>query len=164
MKTLLILAIVALASATVCHGQTTSGAAPREAEVDAMIDDWHAAAAAADEKRYFGHLSEDSIFLGTDATERWTKKEFYDYAHPHFAKGKAWTFKPVRRDVIFSTDGDLAWFDEDLETVGLGPCRGSGVVRRDGGAWKIVHYNLTLTIPNDSLPAVRKALEASGND
>jgi ketosteroid isomerase-like protein len=131
----------------------------REAEVNAVLDDWHAAAAAADEKRYFGHLAEDSIFLGTDATERWTKKQFHDYAKPFFDRGRAWSFRAVRRDVIFSKDGSLAWFDEDLATPNLGPCRGSGVLRRDGGTWKIVHYNLTLTIPNEVVDDVKKLVE-----
>ena len=152
----ILLVLFAVALAAPCAAQS------REAEVNAVLDDWHAAAAAADEKRYFGHLSEDSIFLGTDATERWTKKQFHDYAKPFFDRGRAWSFRAVRRDVIFSKDGSLAWFDEDLATPNLGPCRGSGVLRRDGGAWKIVHYNLTLTIPNEVVDDVKKLVETRG--
>jgi ketosteroid isomerase-like protein len=132
--------------------------AASDAKIRAVLDDWHAAAAAADEKRYFGHLAEESIFLGTDATERWTKAQFYAYAHPYFEKGKAWSFRAIRRDVIFSPDGKMAWFDEDLETGGLGPCRGSGVLVEANGAWKILHYNLALTVPNESLKAVMQAI------
>ncbi|HEY6136276.1 MAG TPA: nuclear transport factor 2 family protein [Thermoanaerobaculia bacterium] len=29
-----------------------------------------------------------------------------------------------------------------------GECRGSGVLRKIGGEWKISHYNLTIPIPN----------------
>src|SRR5687768_17089087 len=85
----------------------------RMVEISAMIDDWHAAAAAADEKRYFGHISEDGVFLGTDATERWTKAEFLAYAHPHFAKGKAWSFTSTRRHITVAKSGTVAWFDEE---------------------------------------------------
>src|SRR5580765_3359740 len=106
-----------------------------EAAVTQVLDDWHAAAAAADEARYFGHFAEGAVFLGTDATERWTVDEFRKYAHPYFAKGKAWSFRSVARHVAFSPDGSIAWFDEDLATPNLGPCRGSGVLLLQGGKW-----------------------------
>lgn len=114
--------------------------------VNAAIDDWHKAAADADEARYFAHMTSDAIFLGTDATERWDAAAFRAFAHPFFAKGKAWTFVPRRRNVMIH--GDTAWFDESLDSASYGECRGSGVLRRDAGTWKIAHYNLTIPIPN----------------
>jgi ketosteroid isomerase-like protein len=133
--------------------------------VERVVDDWHDAAARADEERYFGHLAGDAIFLGTDATERWTKDAFREYAHPHFARGDAWAFRSVRRAVIFHPDGRLAWFDEDLETEGLGPARGSGVVRLEpDGAWRIVHYNLAITVPNERFGEVRALLSGAAPD
>lgn len=36
-----------------------------------MLDDWHQAAAVADEARYFGHFAPNGVFMSTDATERW---------------------------------------------------------------------------------------------
>ena len=126
--------------------------------IAAVLDDWHDAASKADEERYFGHLAEESIFLGTDATERWTKKAFRAYAHPHFAKGKAWRFRSIRRAVAFAPAGDAAWFDEDLETEKLGPARGSGALVRTPQGWQITLYNLTIPIPNDRFDAVRKII------
>jgi hypothetical protein len=137
-----------------------AGCAPKPADTNAiaaMIDDWHDAATKADENRYFGHLAEDAIFLGTDATERWDKAAFRAYAHPHFAKGKAWSFRSVRRGIA-SGGPDVAWFDEDLATEKLGPVRGSGVVVRRGGRWVIAQYNLAVTVPNDRFDAVKKAI------
>jgi hypothetical protein len=127
--------------------------------VAAVIDDWHAAAGAADEARYFGHVADDAVFLGTDATERWTKAQFLAYAHPHFAKGKAWSFTSVRRSVRFSKDGTVAWFDEDLATPNLGPSRGTGVLVLEGKAWKIVQYDLSVPIPNALFAEVKKIIE-----
>ena len=124
--------------------------------IGAVLDSWHAAAAAADEARYFGHLTDDAIFLGTDATERWDKASFRRYAHPHFAKGKAWSFEAIRRDVV--VDGDRAWFDEDLATPNLGPARGSGVLRKLNGRWRIAHYNLAITVPNSRFKSVKALL------
>jgi len=118
------------------------------AGVSAVIDDWHKAAADADEERYFGHMTADSVFLGTDATERWEGGAFRAFAHPYFAQGKAWTFVPRNRHIVFAPDGQVAWFDELLDSASYGECRGSGVVRNDGRAWKIAHYNLSIPIPN----------------
>jgi ketosteroid isomerase-like protein len=138
---------VLLVALLLCACATTGGD-PRS-EVAALLDDWHDAAADADETRYFGHMSPDFVFLGTDATERWDVPAFRAFAHPYFAKGKAWTFTPRERHVMLSPRGDVAWFDEKLDSATYGECRGSGVVRRVGGEWKVAHYNLTIPIPND---------------
>ncbi len=131
--------------------------ADASAQIGAVLDDWHDAAAKADLERYFGHLAEESVFLGTDATERWSKAEFLAYAKPHFDKGKAWSFKAKRRSVILASEAPLAWFDEDLETKGLGPARGSGVMVLKGGTWQIAHYNLTITVPNERFDLAKEA-------
>lgn len=154
--------LVLLLSSACASAAPPGPAAPRPASADeiaAVLDDWHAAAASADEARYFGHFAEDAIFLGTDATERWTVAAFRAYAHPHFERGTAWAFRAARRDVM--VEGALAWFDEDLTTENLGPARGSGVLRYEDGRWKIVQYNLTITIPNERFAAVRAALTGS---
>lgn len=134
-------------------------AATPEAAVSAVLNDWHAAATAADEARYFRHFAEGAVFLGTDATERWTVEEFRRYAHPYFARGKAWSFRPVERHVFFSPDGSVAWFDERLDTPNLGPARGSGVLVKTAGEWKIAHYDLSVPIPNDLMTEVRRRIE-----
>jgi hypothetical protein len=118
------------------------------AKIAAVLDDWHHAAAAADEARYFGHFTSNAVFLGTDATERWTLTEFRAYAKPRFDAKKAWSFQPRDRHIDFSSDGSVAWFDEALDTPNLGPCRGSGVLLLQKGVWRIAQYNLTMTIPN----------------
>ena len=130
-----------------------------EADVAAVLDSWHAAAAAAQEEKYFAFFTADAVFLGTDATERWTRDEFRRYAHPHFAKGKAWSFKPVSRHVSFSADGAVAWFDEALDTPNLGPSRGSGVLVRENDQWRIAQYNLSVPIPNDLMDDFKKRIE-----
>ncbi len=131
---------------------------PQQA-VTFVLDDFHLAAAQADEARYFGHLDDGAIFLGTDATERWTKAQFQAYAHPYFAQGKAWTFRATRRAITFSPDGAMAWFDEDLATPNLGPCRGSGVLLKRDGVWRLLQYNLAMTIPNGRMKAVKSLLD-----
>jgi uncharacterized protein (TIGR02246 family) len=140
-------------------GLVLLAAPPTEAAVSSVLDGWHAAAAAADEERYFAAFTPDAVFLGTDATERWTRDEFRRYAHPYFAKGKAWSFKSVSRHVAFAPDGKLAWFDEDLATPNLGPCRGSGVLLLQNGQWKIAQYNLSVPIPNDLMDQVKALIE-----
>jgi ketosteroid isomerase-like protein len=133
---------------SIAAGQSPDGIFATGA-VGGVIDAWHAAAAAADEEKYFSYFTPDAVFLGTDATERWTRDAFRKWAHPHFAKGKAWSFKTVSRWISFSPDRGVAWFDETLDTANMGPCRGSGVLVRVGDTWKIAQYNLSIPIPND---------------
>jgi SnoaL-like domain len=117
--------------------------------VGTLLDSWHAAAAEANEEKYFSYFTPDAVFLGTDGTERWTRDEFRKWARPQFAKGKAWSFRAVSRWISFSPDRNVAWFDEALDTPNMGPCRGSGVLVRVGDTWKIAQYNLSIPIPND---------------
>ena len=114
-----------------------------------ILDDWHDAASKADELRYFGHMTEDGIFLGTDATERWTVEEFRAYAHPHFSQEKGWTYEPFDRHIMVSPDGKTAWFDEKLRNKHLGELRGTGVLQKQQDTWKIIHYSMDFTIPNE---------------
>jgi len=136
--------------------------APRDtaaetATIGVLLDDWHAAAARADEERYFALFSDDGVFLGTDSTERWDKAAFRAYSHPYFAKGKAWSFRSARRAITIGEGGSIAWFDEDLDTPNLGPARGSGVLVKRAGRWQIAHYNLAITVPNERFAAVKRA-------
>jgi len=118
--------------------------------VGSTLDAFHAAAAAANEEKYFSLLTPDAIFLGTDPAERWTRDEFRKWAHPYFANGKGWTYKATARWVSFAPDRRVAWFDEILENASYGTCRGSGVLLlQTDGAWKIAQYNLSIPIPND---------------
>ena len=133
--------------------------APATQSPDAVIDDWHLAAAKADADWYFSLMAPDAVFLGTDATERWTKSEFQTWAEPYFKKGKAWTFKSVKRHLAYSKDGNIAWFDEDLDTPNLGPARGSGVLVKHGKTWRIAQYNLSVPIPNPLMKQVKKEIE-----
>lgn len=142
----------------VCAADEPANGAKQKA-VNAVLDDWHKAAAAANEARYFGHLTDDAVFFGTDATERWSKEAFRKYAKPFFDKGKAWSFKATRRHVAISKDGNVAWFDEALDTPNLGLARGTGVLVLDGGTWKIAQYHLCVPIPNDVFDKVKKAIE-----
>ena len=125
--------------------------------IDDALDDFHDAAARADEERYFAHFAPDGVFLGTDATERWNVAAFRAYAHPYFARGKAWSFRAVRRAVTLR--GELAWFDEDLETQNLGPARGSRVLSLRNGRWLVEQYVLSITVPNDRFREVRDLLK-----
>jgi len=104
--------------------------------VKSVLDAWHKAAADADFDRYFGLMTQDGVFLGTDATENWQNQEFKDFSKPYFDKGKAWSFKAVERNIYINNQQDFAWFDELLNTQ-MKLCRGSGVLKKVNGNWKI---------------------------
>ena len=124
-------------------------------QINILLDNWHKAAAEAKFESYFNVLAEEAIFIGTDATENWNKKQFIDFAKPYFEKGKAWNFTALERHVYFSKDKKMAWFDELLNTQ-MKICRGSGVLIKIGKEWKIKHYVLSMTVPNDNTNEVTK--------
>ncbi len=123
--------------------------------INLLLDNWHKAAAEGNFNNYFNALSDESIFIGTDATENWDKKAFQNFAKPYFDKGKAWDFKPLQRNIFFSKDGKTAWFNELLDTW-MKICQGSGVLIKENGVWKIKHYVLSVTVPNDNINEVVK--------
>ena len=87
-----------------------------KAEINNTLDAWHKAAAEANFNNYFDTMTDDAIFIGTDASERWTKTELFSFCEPYFKKGKAWDFKAFDRKIYFSEDGKTAWFNELLNT------------------------------------------------
>jgi uncharacterized protein (TIGR02246 family) len=150
---------ICLAAAIAGAGAQSTDGASTSAAIGGVLDAWHAAAAAADEEKYFSYFAPEAVFLGTDATERWTRDEFRKFAHPYFAKGNAWSFRSVARSITTAPDHKVAWFDEALETPNLGPCRGSGVVVATNAGWKIAQYNLSIPIPNDLVDEFKARIE-----
>jgi SnoaL-like domain len=124
-------------------------------DITKTLDAWHKAAADARFDDYMKVLSSDAIYIGTDATENWTKPQFLAFAKPYFDKGKAWSFSAIERHIYFSKDKKTAWFDELLSTQ-MKICRGSGVLIKEGKFWKIQHYVLSMTIPNENSNEVVK--------
>ena len=127
--------------------------------VNDVLDKLHYYASIADGENYFKLFDEISIFFGTDAKERWTKSEFEVYALDRFKDGIGWTYKPITRNVYFSKNKTIAWFDEELENKKYGFFRGTGVLEKKSDGWKIKQYNLLLPIPNDLLIDYSKEIQ-----
>jgi len=132
--------------------------AQRTADVNAAIDAYHAAASAADLEGYIGLMAPGGVFLGTDATERWDRDEFRAFCEPYFAAGRGWTYVP--RDRHVEVAGRVAWFDEILANEAYGTLRGSGVLTRHAGGWRIEQYNLAFLVPNDVAKEVVERIRA----
>ena len=123
--------------------------------VDAVLDGFHAAAAAGDKERYLGLMTGNGVFLGTDEWERWPKDpDFTDYVSGRFSDGGGWTYRSVERNVDFSADGDVAWFDEVVFSETNGRFRGTGVLLLQDGEWRIAHYAMSFLIFNENWPEV----------
>ena len=129
----------------------TSGAevtTEREA-VDRTLSSFHTAAADADGELYFSLLADDAIYIGTDASERWTSQEFKAFAEPYFSEGRGWTYTATERHISIAPGGEVAWFDEMLWNESYGTCRGTGVLVLTEDGWQIAQYHLTFPIPNE---------------
>src|SRR3989338_8987615 len=110
MKTLIIL-IVGLVALTSAKTKPE----PNPVDLNAVLDNWHKAAATANLSDYFSCVTDDFVFLGTDPTERWNKEQFQAFCKPHFDQGKGWDFKSTERNWVFSKNKKIAWFDEKLD-------------------------------------------------
>jgi hypothetical protein len=122
-------------------------------ELDSILNTWHQAAGDAHFEAYFNLMADDAVYVGTDASEVWNKQAFMDFAKPFFDKGKAWNFKKINRHIYLDKTLTTAWFDETLDTW-MGVCRGSGVLQYNHNQWKIKHYVLSLTVPNEKMEKV----------
>jgi hypothetical protein len=140
--------LLMLAIFTAAPGSGAGLSAEQEA-VDLVLSSFHAAAAVADGGLYFSLLADDAIYIGTDASERWTADEFKAFAEPYFSDGRGWTYTATERHIAVAPDGSVAWFDEMLVNDTYGVCRGTGVLVLEDGVWRIAQYHLTFPIPND---------------
>lgn len=135
---------------------------PDHGAVLSVLDALHQHASKGDGEKYFELFTPNAVFIGTDATERWSLDQFKAYALPLFARGRSWTYKPraAARNVELSDDRSIAWFDELLDNDKYGLCRGTGVLRKIDGKWRITQYHLTVPIPNELLERVSAMVKA----
>ncbi len=134
-------------------------AANDEQSIETVLNSFHQAAADAKAKPYFDLLSQDAVFLGTDATERWSKDEFKAFVEPYFSQGKGWLYTPVERNISLIKQGQIAFFDELLFSESYGTCRGSGLLVKTDQGWKISQYNLSIPMPNGVAKALVKQIK-----
>ncbi len=125
-------------------------------QVEALLTNFHDAAADADGERYFGCLREDAILLGSAPGERFTVEQFRALVQPGFAAGQGWKTVPYEQNVGVSADGTTAWFDERLHRANGAEFRVSGVLRRDAEGWKLVLVNATFPVPNERVAELAK--------
>ena len=136
-----------LAGVAACGIAQDRGLPNMEKQIADTLDDWHDAAARADEERFFKHFTSDAVYLGLDAGARWNRDEFRKLYHPNFKQGQVWKFKATSRNIYFSKDNRTAWFDEEIQREGLSPARGTGVlIQAEAMVWKIAHYSLSVPI------------------
>lgn len=147
MKRFLAAAFLFLSLGQSCIAHAATDAALTR-QVNAFVDAWHDDAANA-RMAYFDKIAKDGVYIGTDRTELWQRDEFKAWARKYFDRKSAWSFKATRRNVYASPDGSLIWFDELLDTPNMGPCMASGVIRKTAKGFEIVHYQLSMAVPNE---------------
>ncbi|HIF74562.1 MAG TPA: protein with SnoaL 3 domain, NTF 2 superfamily [Porticoccaceae bacterium] len=137
------------------NSQVAAQSAEDLTAVNNILDAYHVAAAEANWESYFQLMSDDGVFLGSDAGERWTKAEFRAYA----SRSNGWDYLPEIRNVNFTPDGGSAWFDEILQSASYGTSRGTGILIKTEQGWKISQYALTFPIPNALAPSITAGIK-----
>ena len=144
----LILVLGLFLSMLSAQAQTTASATANDAalrqQVTQFLDEWHDDAAHAN-PRYFDKIALHGVYIGTDKSERWEREAFRAWAKPYFDAKKAWEFHAIKRNIAFSDDKSIIWFDEQL--ISVSP---TGL--------QIQHYQLSLTVPNDLLDSIQKQI------
>lgn len=130
--------------------------ADEKTDIAAILDGYHMAASKGDWDTYFDLMADNSVFLGTDITERWTKPEFKAYTE---TRPNGWSYVAKERNVDLAPDGKSAWFDEIMYSETYGYCRGTGALIRTENGWKITQYHMTFPIPNDVFFEITKQFQ-----
>lgn len=138
----ILVSFILIMSGLIINAQDTA-----KTEIHQLLNEWHHAAAVADADTFFGSMTADAHYIGTDQSEDWTRDEMREWANEIFKRDSAWDFETIHRNIYLSDDGRIAWFDETLETW-MGVCRGSGIVVAAPDGWKIKHYVLSVAVPN----------------
>ncbi len=139
---------------TLCAVLITSCASIKPVDkvaIAATIDAWHLAAAQTRFDDYFNLMTSDAVFIGTDASENWDLASFKAFSKPFFNRGQAWSFTSLQRNVYKANS--VIYFDELLDTQ-MGICRGSGVLKKENGTYKIAHYVLSIAVPNEHVTSL----------
>ncbi|MBV7536825.1 nuclear transport factor 2 family protein [Duganella sp. sic0402] len=147
-----VLAVLLFLNMTLASAAEPDDAAFR-AQVGAFIDAWHDDAAHG-RQAYFEKMAPDGVYIGTDKTEYWQREAFRVWAKPYFDKGSAWDFKAIKRNIYFTPDRRIVWWDEQLNTQ-MGICQASGVLRAGPEGLAIQHYQLSVAVPNEALEKVQ---------
>ncbi len=126
-------------------------------DVQVFLAAWHQAARDADEELFFSMMAEGATFVGTDDGEIWSKAAFREASKQKFEAAPAWSMTQTHLRIAWISRTTVC-FVELLESERLGPCRGSGCVQMKDGAWKVMHYVLSFSVPNDAIDAVKAAV------
>ncbi len=60
--------------------------------IDTVMNRWHHAAAVADEDVFFGLMTENCDYIGTDPSEHWKRDELKKWSEKFFQRDSAWDF------------------------------------------------------------------------
>jgi len=161
---LAVLALLALLGASCANSEQAPARRPAPSDADvtsrvnAFVDAWHQDAAHA-RPAFFDKIASDGIYIGTDKTERWTREAFREWAKPAFARPVAWAFTPLHRNVRVSPDRTFVWFDQQVRSS-MGILQATGVMRPAADSFEMVHYQLSIAVPNEIIPEVTGAIKA----
>jgi hypothetical protein len=118
-----------------------------ERQVRRILETHLKAAAIKEPDAFFTLFTPDATFIGTDDTEQWTRAELADKL---FNSPSGWDMTECLERHIYPAPNmpEVVAFFEVLKHKKLGIVRGSGVVIKHYGAWKILQYVLSFSVPN----------------
>jgi hypothetical protein len=123
--------------------------------VAAVIDDWHAAAAASEYGRCRSHFLSHALFFGPGTDDRFAPDEL---------RICPWDFELGPRQISLSPDANVAWFWEALLSAPCLYCV-TGVLVRFDNVWKIALLSLSVALDAPPDPRTSESpMPAAGSE
>lgn len=129
------------------------------------LDALHRAGAEANPATFISLLTADAVVLGLPGNTRLSGQSLRDHIGASFSSSEAWNYRGAQRQIRYSDDGAVAWFDESLEHDQQGRGWGSGVLVRSGAGWRVAQYSLNMPADIDAPPPLAApAVVSVGNE
>lgn len=113
----------------------------------ALLNRHHEAAAVKNIEALQDVFSEGALFVGTDDTEKWTRNQLLDALEK---TESGWDMTDCHHRHVYAVPEMLgvATFFETMRHTKYGLLRGSGMVFKELGTWRISLYVLSFSVPN----------------
>lgn len=158
----LILILVVLISCQQKAKVATVDINAEKAAITEVMDKQYAAIKARDLDASAALLTDDALILGTDPKEFWTKAQHVELGRQMFADTSLnFDFKPERRDIIVSSDGNSALVVEQTFVNFISPkiqTRSINHLVKTNGNWMIDFWSSNMIPRNEDLQVINKAL------
>ena len=131
-------------------------------EIAAVLDTMHEGFQKKDFKQLESCLTDDGLYLGTDPSQVWSKKQLTEYYDSNGADSGTVTYNLISRNILLSRNNNSAIAIEQFFSGGKSEkimLRGVARLIYRNDEWKINFYSWSMIPRNQDMNKINKALE-----